>query len=473
MGTHPIKFFLLNKHELNYEVLIRGEEPAPTVLGLRKQINKLTPIIPTSDIYQSGIEPDTDISGASASLNELVVRLKSLEEKYDPNLFERTRALACHVHHRIKRIDSAETSHIDKVKSLSKHLTTLFNKINNIAKSGNINVNTDPTGDVGQSSSSVFDLPVISVNCDRSHISELQKIKFDGKSCVHAFVQRVNEFSTARNIPYSKLLTYAAEVFTGDALHWYRSIQSTVTTWDELVALLIEDFSLFDYDYRLLSEIRNRTQGDSENITIYFAKMSELFSRLTRNISEQDKLEILMHNIRPCYSGVLASNSSSINSIENLKMLCRNYERIQSLTSQFKEPPRVSADTLAPDLAFSRFSEPSTSRCNVNNHFKYSVGKYPNYNNSKQTNNSTYNKNNYQSSNSSFYNKMPKYNSIVASINASSSNTKQVYCPRCRNYDHSLSECKADRFPICFKCGTKNVKHPDCPNCHPKSNSKN
>ncbi|CAH2095715.1 unnamed protein product [Euphydryas editha] len=33
METYPIKFFLLNKNELTYEVLIRGEEPASTVLG--------------------------------------------------------------------------------------------------------------------------------------------------------------------------------------------------------------------------------------------------------------------------------------------------------------------------------------------------------------------------------------------------------------------------------------------------------
>ncbi|KAL0870233.1 hypothetical protein ABMA27_005266 [Loxostege sticticalis] len=319
MATYPIKFFLLNKTELTYEVLIRGEEPASTVLELRKQINKLTPLIPTSDICESGLDPETDIDGVTTSLSELSSRTKSLEEKFDNNLLQRTIALSNHLYHRIKRIDCSDTKIADKVKVAFKTLNTFMNKINMINKSDE--PVCEPVEVVPQSTLTSDKDPNVPVHCDRSHINDLQKIKFNGKSCVHAFKQRVEEYRTARNISSSKLLSYATEIFTGDALHWYRSIKSSVTTWDELVALLIEDFSQFDFDYRLLSEIRNRTQGDTENITIYFAKMTELFSRLTNKISEQEKLSILMHNIRPCYASVLASNTSSIDTIENLKMV--------------------------------------------------------------------------------------------------------------------------------------------------------
>lgn len=82
--------------------------------------------------------------------------------------------------------------------------------------------------------------------------------------------------------------------------------------------------------------------------------MSELFARLSKPISEAEKLEIILHNIRPCYANVLASHGSSIESIETLRALTRNYERIQALSSQFREPPRVTTDTLAPDFAFNK-----------------------------------------------------------------------------------------------------------------------
>lgn len=57
MGTHSIKYFLLNKNELAYEVLIRGAEPAPTVIELKKLITKWTPSLPSADILESGPDP--------------------------------------------------------------------------------------------------------------------------------------------------------------------------------------------------------------------------------------------------------------------------------------------------------------------------------------------------------------------------------------------------------------------------------
>lgn len=60
-----------------------------------------------------------------------------------------------------------------------------------------------------------------------------------------------------------KLLSYATEIFTDHALHWYRRVRNEVQTWEDLTKLLIADFGQFDYDYRLMSETRNRTQGDT------------------------------------------------------------------------------------------------------------------------------------------------------------------------------------------------------------------
>lgn len=463
MATYPIKFFLLNKNELTYEVLIRGEEPASTVLELRKQINKLTPLIPTCDIYESGLDPLTDIDGVITSLSELSSRMKSLDDKYDPNLLQRTIALSNHLYHRIKRIDTSDPSINDKIKGIFKTVTSYINKLSSLNKS--TQPVCEPVGEIAQSSAVFENFSSVSMNCDRSHINDLQKIKYNGKSCVHAFVQRVEEYRTARNINSSKLLSYATEIFTGDALHWYRSIKGSITTWDDLIALLVEDFSQFDYDYKLLSEIRNRTQGETENITIYFAKMAELFSRLTVTISEQEKLSILMHNIRPCYASVLASNTTSINTIENLKMICKNFEKIQSLTSQFKEPPRVSSDTLAPDLAFSKFSEQSSSRPTFHNKFNY------NYNNPKHIKNQTYSNKNYNRNTTHNNYTTKQSNNNISAIDTSKSNvnTGKFYCPRCRTPAHSLRQCTADRYPICFKCGTKNVIYPNCTKCNPKN----
>lgn len=57
----------------------------------------------------------------------------------------------------------------------------------------------------------------------------------------------------------------------------------------------------------------------------------------------------------------------------------------------------------------------------------------------------------------------------VAPIN--SETFKSMYCPRCRSDNHSLRTCRQDRFLICFKCGKKDVKYSDCPDCHPEASS--
>lgn len=91
---------------------------------------------------------------------------------------------------------------------------------------------------------------------ERNITSDLGKIKFNGKSCVRSFIQKVDEFVVSRGIDYEKILSFDFEIFLDDALHWFRCFKSSVTTWAELVPLLKADFSPFDFNYRFLAEIR-------------------------------------------------------------------------------------------------------------------------------------------------------------------------------------------------------------------------
>lgn len=83
--------------------------------------------------------------------------------------------------------------------------------------------------------------------------------------------------------------------------------------------------------------------------------MSGLFSRLSKTLTDNDKLEILLHNIRPVYANILAS-SPTIKTIEDLRTSCRNYEEVQARLAHFHEPPKVTTDTLAPEFAYVGYS---------------------------------------------------------------------------------------------------------------------
>ncbi|KAI5638605.1 retrotransposon gag protein domain-containing protein [Phthorimaea operculella] len=395
---YPVKFLSLQKTELEYEVLIRGSEPGSTVIELRKQIVDLGPKFPSEDITDSPLEIEEDLKGISDVLTKIKLLLDAPLEK--DSLFTRYNA-------------AVEAPVEDKI----------------ITPIANINLDQH---------SSMRPLN-INVSCERAIAGELTKIKFDGKSCVRSFIQRITEFRKARDISSSKLLSYATEIFTGDALHWFRGLdgQDDSSDWDALLTRLKKDFDQTDYDYRLLSEIRARTQGENENITIYLSIMSGLFSRLSSELSNEDKLEILLHNIKPCYASTLAS-ATTIPDIDTLRSLCRNYENIHARLANYKEPPRPSSETLAPEYAYNGHSSNRSHNSNQNYKPSSNVGNnydrnrsYPNY----RANVNKLNPNNY-----------------VHALHTS--NAKPKFCPRCRDNTHHLRQCTADRSKIiCFVCG--------------------
>lgn len=451
--AYPIKYFSLQKAELKYEVELRGGS-GESVQELRKQIIKLSPLLPPEDILESHLDPTDDLKEVRESLLKSQNNLAALQKQFDKSLFNRTEALLHHIYHRINRFEASSD-----LTEISSNFKAQFNELASYKQTASqvSQPNTFTTTTENAPGPSA-----ISVTCDRSLYADINKLKFSGQSCVHSFIQRVDEYVQSRGIPFDKILSLAFEIFVDDALHWYRYNKDRVSTWQELCVLLKEDFSSSDYDYRLAAEIRSRTQGDQENITVYLSIMHGMFSRLNKPISEDDKLEILIHNIRPCYATTLAA-SPCIKTIEELRTVCRSYENIVSRFSQFQEPPRVTNNTLAPEFAY-KYKTTYTSNNN-----KYNE-KYKNNSYNKQNNYSNFNT--YKSYNNNSNNN--KVNSIevaqtidneVFAINQEPS--RPVYCPRCRSNSHSLRNCRQPRFLICFKCGKKDVRYPDCTNCNP------
>lgn len=441
--THPVKFLSLQKSELEYEVAIRGATPADTVQKLREQIAKLGPLFPSEDILESVLSVSDDLKGASDALTKLKTYIESPRDR---NTLLRARNLLNHLHHRLNRIICDRTAQ-QALDSCVSELDYLWERYNLITASDSQSSATasDPVPSVSPLN--------INVTCERGVAGELTKLKFDGKSCVRAFIQRINEFSKSRNMPGAKLLSYCTEIFTGDALHWFRAVRDQVSCWEDLVILLNNDFDQADYDYRLLSEIRARTQGESENITIYISIMTGLFSRLSKSLSNEDKLEILLHNIRPCYASTLAS-VPKISDLDTLRSLCRNYESIQARLVGFHEPPKVTSGTLAPEFAYagqssSKFSDSNSQLFNRRPHNNFYVK------NKNNEHTGTYN-----TANKSY----TKNNSYIHAVQHQEQKTQ--YCPRCRNNTHNFRQCNANKDRVfCFVCGHEGVKSPDCPKC--------
>lgn len=129
------------------------------------------------------------------------------------------------------------------------------------------------------------------------------------------------------------MLNTSYDIFTGNDLHWFRYI-NMISSWDELVLKIKSYFDSDDYEYKLISEIRERTQGESENIMVYLSIINGLFSRLNKLPSEKEKFDNISHNIKPCYAEVLAISNVRVTRVECcLQKTMRNINQGQKIVT--------------------------------------------------------------------------------------------------------------------------------------------
>ncbi|XP_048004297.1 uncharacterized protein LOC125240446 [Leguminivora glycinivorella] len=252
-------------------------------------------------------------------------------------------------------------------------------------------------------------------------------LKFKGDTCVRSFLSRLEELRVARRISENRIYRGFPEILEGPALSWFRSQRTDLLSYREVVSALREEFDIPDLDHLLLQEIRNRTQAKSETIVYFVSTMLGMYDRLSRQVPEEDKLDTLMRNIRPEFSKDLALHD--VRSIKQLKDLCRRIELAQVKAKQFHEP------------LLSKKSGSSSLGTEENK------GETRNRFGSARTSN------------------MSK--TFVAAVGQTSSGRNDLCCFRCGKTNHPTRACRSSRETVCFKCGAKGVRTPECPKCNP------
>ncbi|KAI5634748.1 retrotransposon gag protein domain-containing protein [Phthorimaea operculella] len=337
--SQEIKPGYLRKDELEYEVSLRGVEPETTVDKLRSQLRALLKIKPSSTILKSERDIDSEIEIISEKIKTLETELAGTPSS---SQLSRLSTLALHLQFRLGRLSSKTESQSEELVDLKERLGEVVLKLVDESNGSDTEkwedtVEDDPTS-VTKNITYVKAANVASLN-----------LKYDGSSCVLVFLERV-ELRRSRSISAESLFRSAVELFTDNALLWYRGICDSVTCWEELKKELMNEYLSPDYNWRLLNEIQNRTQGQSESFSVYFAIMQNYFKRLLEPLSESQKLQILMRNIRPEYTEHLSL--IAIGSLNDLRDKCKLIERNKLKSQFFTEPPKVGANTIASDLAY-------------------------------------------------------------------------------------------------------------------------
>lgn len=166
---------------------------------------------------------------------------------------------------------------------------------------------------------------------------------------VNAFLERVEELRECRRVSKEELWLSAIDLFSGPALIWFRAVRRQLESWEELAKFLRQEFLPLDYEELLWEEIKSRTQGSDERLTVFISIMMNLFSRLSNPPAEDKKLAIIRRNLLPYYTDRLALHP--VNSLTELFDLTRKIEESRVRIEKFKPPPSRRA-CLEVDLAY-------------------------------------------------------------------------------------------------------------------------
>ncbi|KAF2891759.1 hypothetical protein ILUMI_14414 [Ignelater luminosus] len=113
----------------------------------------------------------------------------------------------------------------------------------------------------------------------------------------------------------------------------------------------------FDYDERLLDEIKRRTQGSDESMRIFISVMRTMFSRMTEKLSAEKQLKIILRNILSFYQTHLGL--PEIYSIDELLLYGRKIEERRYAIESYVPASRKRGD-LEVHLAYIRTSSAET-----------------------------------------------------------------------------------------------------------------
>lgn len=190
----------------------------------------------------------------------------------------------------------------------------------------------------------------------QSELSDISRwpVKFDGVGSVTSFLERIEELRVSRGVSKERLLRSAAELFTKDALLWFR--MSQFSSWEELMQKLRVDFQPYDYENALWEEIRHRTQGAQEKVIIFVSVMENLFRKLSVFPLESARIQIIKRNFLPYIQRQLTTHS--INSIHDLIQIAKMIEETEVRTQRFCPPPVTTRQLVEPELAYRKPSNP-------------------------------------------------------------------------------------------------------------------
>lgn len=246
-----------------------------------------------------------------------------------------------------------------------------------------------------------------------------------------SFLRNIDILCRSYGIDKNELIKHAHLLFSGDASIWYTTYVDKFLDWDSLVYYLTLRYDNPNRDRFIKEEMRNRKQKQNELFSAFLTDIESLAQRLINKMSEAEKFDIIVDNMKMSYKRRLALHQ--IASIEDLANMCYKFDALEgSLYTPRNRPLEVHNIEEAYD-SDSEYEE-------INALQKTRFGKM-------QSSTETKNK--------------------LENLEGPT----EVFCWNCRNNGHFWKDCSQQKTIFCHVCGMMGKTTSTCPKQHPPFNT--
>ncbi|XP_024893572.1 uncharacterized protein LOC112468573 [Temnothorax curvispinosus] len=176
-------------------------------------------------------------------------------------------------------------------------------------------------------------------------------LKFSGARSEDAetFLLRVEEGRELIPVSDADILRCLPFFLSGIALHWFRGIRDSLTTWAAFREEWRTRFGDPDFQFALRDEIMRRTQGETEPVADFLTCLSSLYDRLSPPWREEEKVGYAHRHLLPRLQTLIPRDA-----VTNMKALERWATRAETScrAAQTYRAPPPPEQSLFPDLAY-------------------------------------------------------------------------------------------------------------------------
>lgn len=141
------------------------------------------------------------------------------------------------------------------------------------------------------------------------------------------FLRQIDILCRSYDITKQELRRHAHLLFKENAYVWYTTYEDRFQSWETLESYLKMRYDNPNRDRIVKEELRNRKQRPNELFSAFLADIEMLAQRLNHKMTEREKYELIVENMKIGYKRRLALEP--INSIEHLAQMCYKFDALE------------------------------------------------------------------------------------------------------------------------------------------------